>query len=140
MPHRITRPSEYVAKGDLDCQIILPRNMIRVSSHKTKEPFFGKSGTNRFDAPDKKLFGTCYFGKTLEVAIAESILHDACPKNGKFNVAPDDFANRFVIRFSGSKLRVANLTGAALKKWAVQRIYLEPQTTGSHSNGPGPSI
>ena len=115
-PQNIKAPSPYVSTGNLNQQFILPRYLVRISSHKTREPFFGKSGTHRFDAPDKKLFGTCYLGKTLDVAIAESILHDAIPENGEFKVAPEEFENRYVIRFSGYKLKVADLTGAALKK------------------------
>ncbi len=32
-------------------------------------------------------FRTCYFGMSLSVAIAETVLHDAVPVNGAFPVA-----------------------------------------------------
>lgn len=114
-PANITAPSQYVSTGDLEHKFILPRYLIRVSSHKTGEPYFGKSGNNRFDAPDKSAYGTCYLGRTFDVAMAESILHDVMPVAGKFNVAPEEFVKRYVVRFSGSKLKIADLTGSSLK-------------------------
>jgi hypothetical protein len=76
---------------------------------------------NRFDdrSPVKsKRFGTCYCGLDLEVAIAETILHDEMPDRGHFKIAYSEFSNRHLVRFAGDKLVLANLTGASLKSLA----------------------
>ncbi len=59
-----------------------PAGLIRVSNHNTGEPYFGKSGWNRFDDPHLVLsarYGTSYFGESLSVAVAETLLHDRTP-------------------------------------------------------------
>lgn len=94
-----------------------PSLMYWVSSHATGEPYFGRSRGNRFDDPTAKKadrFGTCYLGFSLTVAIAESLLHNAEPENGRFQVPASDIDARHVFRFSGPELRLANLTGTAL--------------------------
>lgn len=91
--------------------------LIRVSRYNTGEPFFGVSGGNRFDAPGVPAqFGVCYFGYTLSVALAESVLHDEMPSSGKFTIAQATLDERYVLRFQGQKLKLANLTGASLKR------------------------
>lgn len=101
----------------LDLPIILlePRNLIRISRYASGEPHFGRTGGNRFDDPDR-LYGTCYFGESLLVALAETLLHDAVAVRGAFRVHPDNIASRHVLRFEGQALRLANLTGASLKR------------------------
>ena len=84
-----------------------------MSRHDTGEPYFGKSGANRFDDP-AKVFGTCYLGLSLTVAFAESVLHDADPGGGHFHVPPDDISQRYALSFDGPGLRLANLTGSHL--------------------------
>lgn len=59
-----------------------PVQLCRISRYNTGEPFFGRFAASRFDdtEPDPaKRFGTCYFGLSLKVAFAESVLHDAMP-------------------------------------------------------------
>lgn len=94
---------------------IHPLKLLRVSRYNSGEPYFGLSGGNRFDDPNN-LYGTCYFGTKLSVAIAETLLHDEVPKAGKFEIASDTLENRYVIRTDGEPLRLANLTGAPLKR------------------------
>lgn len=94
-----------------------PSVLYRVSTHNTGEPYFGRSRGNRFDDPSAKKasrFGTCYLGFDLTVAIAESLLHDATPKNGRFEVPVSEIDARYVFRFAGPELRLANLTGTIL--------------------------
>jgi RES domain len=89
-----------------------------ISRFDSGEPFFGKSGSNRFDDPNRtksKRFGTCYFGLSLEVAIAETILHDEMPIRGRFEVAAQEIENRHCVRFRGQPLTLVDLTGTALK-------------------------
>jgi hypothetical protein len=92
--------------------------LVRISGHKAGEPYFGTSGGNRFDAPGCKTgtaeYASCYLGLTFEVALAESLLHDAVPVKGKFPVAKSEIDRRWVHRFSAD-LRLFDLSGPLLK-------------------------
>lgn len=98
---------------------LAPSKLYRVSRHASGEPFFGRSASNRFDDPSRaqsRRFGTCYLGLNLEVAIAETILHDEMPRNGRFEVAASELESRVCVRFAdGTPLTLVDLTGAALK-------------------------
>ncbi|UVW30728.1 RES family NAD+ phosphorylase [Massilia sp. H6] len=96
-----------------------PADLFRVSRHNTGEPYFGKSNANRFDDPNPDpaaRYGTCYLGTSLAVAVAETVLHDLKPRNGCFEVDVASIESRYVVRFGGEPLVLANLTGAALKR------------------------
>jgi hypothetical protein len=93
-------------------------SLYRVSRHASGEPFFGRTGLNRFDdrsRPKKARYGTCYCGLDLETAVAETILHDLMPVRGRFSVPFHEFESRQLVRFDGSPLLLANLTGTSLK-------------------------
>jgi hypothetical protein len=107
-------PSGYPATN-LKPRYITAERLIRVSLHDRGEPHFGKGAANRFDDP-KRRFGTCYFGLTLGVAFAETVLHDEVAVDGVFHIAPEEFERRHVVEFDGDELALANLTGAALKR------------------------
>lgn len=92
-----------------------PAALVRVSRHDCGEPHFGRTGGNRFDDPDRG-YGTCYFGRSLALAIAETLLHDAVAVRGRFLVHPDSIASRFALGFDGRLLTLADLTGASLKR------------------------
>lgn len=89
--------------------------LVRISRYDSGEPHFGRTGGNRFDDPERQ-YGTCYFGLSLALAMAETLLHDAVAVRGRFLVHPDSIASRFVIAFSGRPLTLADLTGASLKR------------------------
>lgn len=95
--------------------------LARISRRSSGEPFFGRTGGNRFDDP-AGVYGVCYLGhggqrQALMVAFAESVLHDQTATNGGFDIATGELDSRHVVSFSSSrKLRLANLTGAALKR------------------------
>lgn len=94
-------------------------SLYRISKHTSGEPYFGKSAGNRFDDNSRhpsKRFGTCYLGLTLQVAIAETVLHDLMPHGGHFVVSPDELESKQVVRFQGGILKLAKLTGTALKR------------------------
>ena len=93
--------------------------MIRVSSFNSDEPHFGSTGSNRFDAPGSpREFGVCYLGTTLEVAIAESILHDEEPDDDlSFKIARTTLESKFILDFTGTDLHLANMTGVHLKTY-----------------------
>ena len=98
---------------------LAPSKLCRISPYSSVEPYFGRSASNRFDDPTRtksKRFGTCYLGESLEVAIAETVLHDEMPVGGRFNLAADGLERRYCVRFTGgTTLALANLTGTALK-------------------------
>jgi hypothetical protein len=94
---------------------LLPEALVRISRYHSGEPHFGRTGGNRFDDPERQ-YGTCYFGCSLALAMAETLLHDAVAVRGRFRVHPDSIASRFVLAFSGKPLRLADLTGASLKR------------------------
>jgi len=50
------------------------------------------------------------------VAFAETVLHDEAPVRGRFAIAPEALASPICGEFSGGDLRLANMTGAALKR------------------------
>ena len=119
--NKIALPSKEASTGTLAAVKIKPSKLIRVSGRNTGEPYFGASGRNRFDAPGclanppAPEFGASYFGFSLDVAIAETLLHDEVADNGQFKIAPDTFAAKHVITFKGKELKLADLTGAPLK-------------------------
>ena len=85
------------------------------------EPYWS-SGVYRFDDPDPGRggeFGTCYAAGSIEVAFAESVIHEAGRfAGGSYEVPLSELTERSVVRFEcdGRKtLLMADLTGAALK-------------------------
>jgi hypothetical protein len=96
-----------------------PQTLFRISGRNTGEPYFGRWNANRFDDPNpdpEARFGTCYLGTSLAVAVAETLLHDRQPVAGWFVVELAVIRSRHVIRFDGSPLILADLTGAQLKR------------------------
>ena len=112
-------PPRSFSKTPLLVSQVNPIDLLRVSGYSSGEPYFGRAASNRFDdyrPPKSKRFGTCYFGLTLSVAFAETVLHDEFPVGGHFAVPPEKLESRYVVRFSGTNLTLADLTGAALKR------------------------
>lgn len=110
-------PSVNFHKVKLDIELVSPAALCRISSHATGEPFFGRSAGCRFDDPRHpaaRRFGSCYLGLNLEVAFAESVLHNLEPNDGHFVVEASELARRFALSFEGPPLRLANLTGSSL--------------------------
>jgi hypothetical protein len=111
-------PPRDLAARALRTVELSPAKLLRISRFGSSEPYFGRAAANRFDDPGRvksRRFGTCYLGCSLEVAIAETLLHDELPEAGRFPVAVTEIENRWVVRFKGAPLRLADLTGAALK-------------------------
>ncbi len=111
-------PPRSFGKNPLSVVEVNSADLLRISKYSAGEPFFGKSGANRFDdytRPKKKRFGTCYFGLTLGTAFSETVLHDEMPVRGRFRIAVDVLESRVVVQFAGKPVRLADLTGASLK-------------------------
>jgi hypothetical protein len=96
-------------------------SLVRLSRHLATEPHWS-AGVYRFDDPDSggaSAFGTCYTASTIEVAFAESVIHE-CGRfvRGSYEVPAAELTERSVVRFSCERrktLVLADLTGAALK-------------------------
>jgi len=111
-------PPRDLASIPLRTVELLPAKLLRISRFGSGEPYFGRAAANRFDDPGRvksRRFGTCYLGCSLEVAIAETLLHDELPEAGGFSVAVTEIEHRWLVRFKGAPLKLADLTGAALK-------------------------
>ena len=113
-------PPAALATEKFPKKYLSPERLVRVSSYTTGEPFFGMSGNNRFDAPGAAVglpeYGACYFGIDLEVAIAESILHDEMPVEGAYQLTRAHFTDRYALYFGGAALHLLDLTGPLLKR------------------------
>lgn len=108
-------PKPTFIAAPLQIRTVDPKRLFRISTHTTGEPFFNNSGKNRFDDPNGK-YKTCYFGLKLITAIGESVLHDARPLNGKFFIDLAVIPMYNLYRYSGTPLKLAVLTGTALKR------------------------
>lgn len=111
-------PPRNLASIPISTVQVSPSRLYRISRFDSGEPFFGRSASNRFDDPGRiksRRFGTCYLGLSLEVAIAETILHDEMPVRGRFEVAAQEIEDRHCVRFRGESLTLVDLTGTALK-------------------------
>ncbi len=111
----LAKPSPDFANQALAIEHVEPTTLVRVTRYPDTEPYFGKTGGNRFD-DSLRGFGVCYAGQELLVAFAETILHDALPFGGEYRVAEEKLADRHVVSFYGEPLDLANLTGPALKR------------------------
>jgi hypothetical protein len=96
-------------------------SLVRLSRHPSTEPYWS-AGVYRFDAPEPGhpgAFGTCYSASSIEVAFAESVIHE-CGRfvGGSYEVPAAELTERSVVRFTCERrktLVLADLTGAALK-------------------------
>jgi hypothetical protein len=96
-------------------------SLVRLSRHPATEPYWS-TGVYRFDDPDPGIadaFGTCYAASTIEVAFAESIIHE-CGRfvRGSYEVPVAELTERSIVRFACDRrksLVLADMTGAALK-------------------------
>jgi RES domain len=96
-------------------------SLIRSSRRPSSEPYWSV-GVYRFDAAESEqedAFGVCYAASSLEVAFAESVIHETGRfVGGRYEVPREELAGRSVVRFvhsSRKALVLADLTGEALK-------------------------
>jgi len=96
-------------------------SLVRLSRHPTAEPYWS-TGVYRFDDPEPGragAFGTCYTASSIEVAFAESVIHESGRfVGGSYEVPAAELTERSVVRFACPRrktLVLADLTGAALK-------------------------
>ena len=96
-------------------------SLVRLSRYPATEPYWS-SGVYRFDDPDPGRageFGVCYTAGSIEVAFAESVIHESGRfVDGAYEVPSAELTERSVVRFACDRrktLVLADLTGAALK-------------------------
>lgn len=96
-------------------------SLVRLSRYPAAEPYWS-SGVYRFDDPDPGRageFGACYTAGSIEVAFAESVIHESGRfVDGAYEVPSAELTERSVVRFACDRrktLVLADLTGAALK-------------------------
>lgn len=117
----LTPPPRSFDRSSPLVTVVKAAELIRISRFTTSEPYFGRAAANRFDdhRSASKRFGTCYCGLTLNVAFAETVLHDAAPVAGRFPVPLDALESRHVVQFSGMDLVLMDLSGVALKRSGI---------------------
>jgi hypothetical protein len=96
-------------------------SIVRLSRRPATEPYWS-AGVYRFDDAEPEragAFGTCYTANSIEVAFAESVIHEAGRfVAGSYEVPVAELTERSVVRFRCERrktLVLADLTGAALK-------------------------
>jgi hypothetical protein len=96
-------------------------SLVRLSRHPATEPYWS-AGVYRFDDPEPDGaggFGTCYTASSIDVAFAESVIHESGRfVGGSYEVPAAELTERSVVRFACQRrktLVLADLTGAALK-------------------------
>ncbi len=109
----ISAPGSKFGLFELHIEQVAPASLVRISRYNTNEPYFGKSGGNRFDDP-QAVYSTSYFGFTLPCAFAETVLHDEIAGPTGFKLTADQL-DRYVLTFQGELLNVAALYGPHLK-------------------------
>jgi len=100
-------------------------SLVRLSRHPATEPYWS-AGVYRFDDPEPGrtgAFGTCYTASCIEVAFAESVIHESGRfVGGSYKVPAAELTERAVVHFACQRrktLVLADLTGAALKSLSL---------------------
>lgn len=96
-------------------------SLVRLSRQPSTEPYWS-AGVYRFDDPQPEragTFGTCYTAHSIEVAFAETVIHESGRFVGdSFEVPVAELTGRSVVRFACARrktLLLADLSGAGLK-------------------------
>ena len=96
-------------------------SLVRLSRQPSTEPYWS-AGVYRFDDPQPGragTFGTCYAANSIEVAFAETVIHESGRfVGGSFEVPVAELTGRSVVRFACARRKTpvpADLTGTALK-------------------------
>ena len=111
--------------GSFEARLRLVRieiaSLVRLSRAPATEPFCS-AGIYRFDDPQPEragVFDTCYAASLIEVAFAESVIHETGRfVAGRYEVPAAELTERSLLRFRCERrktLVLADLSGAALK-------------------------
>lgn len=92
--------------------------LLRLTRFPKSEPYWGRARRYRFDDP-AGVYGVTYGAERLDVAFAETVLHEqGAFIAGRWVIDQARIDERFVVQFRhpGKPLRLADLTGEALKR------------------------
>jgi hypothetical protein len=107
-----------MAAGSLRLLTLDVARLLRLSRFPKTEPYWGRNQAYRFDDPARN-FGVTYAALTLEVAFAETILHQKGHfEDGQWLIDEANINARHVVRYqrvSAPALRLVDLTGSSLK-------------------------
>lgn len=106
------------ASGQWPLVAVDAAGLLRLTRFPQSEPYWGRARRFRFDDPAGG-FGVTYCAERLDVAFAETVLHEqGAFIDGRWVIDQTRIDERFVVRFAsrGKPLRLADLTGAALKR------------------------
>lgn len=119
MPLRLPEPGSFERK--LKAVQLPAASLLRLSKYPDTEPWWSR-GLYRFDGPhadEPGSFGTCYASERLDVAFAESVIHDdAWFRNGRLELPRSALHSRRLVwlqRPARPELVLADLSGKALK-------------------------
>lgn len=93
-------------------------HFLRLTRKPDTEPYWGNSIRFRFDDP-LAIFGVTYAAEELEVAFAETILHEVADfEGGAWIVPQDDIDKRWIVFYTppGREIKLLDLTGVHLKR------------------------
>lgn len=107
------------ASGQWPLVEIEAASLIRLTRCPATEPYWGRGRRYRFDDP-AGVYGVTYGAERLDVAFAETVLHEqGAFIDGRWVIDQRRIDERFIVRFgrsTGQPLRLADLTGSALKR------------------------
>ena len=102
-------------------------SLVRLSRSPATEPYWS-AGVYRFDDPQPErsgAFGTCYVASSIEVAFAESVIHETGRfVAGRYEVPAAELTERSLVRLCCERrktLMLADLSGAALKSLGLEQ-------------------
>lgn len=110
---RLGQPEEKFASRALPVTA-LTTPIIRIHRRMHAHDFFGRTGNNRFDAPDGS-YGVLYAGRTLAAAFSETFLRDP-PRDIVFQA---DLDTRWRTTIDHDPLMLLSAFGAGLRKIGV---------------------
>lgn len=90
--------------------------LLRLTRRPATEPYFGRNKVSRFDDPLQQ-YGVTYAARSLEVAFAETVLHErALYEAGAWIVPASQVRERSIVYLDAARhLVLADLTGPSLK-------------------------
>ena len=95
-------------------------SLVRLSRHPATEPYWS-AGVYRFDDPEPGragAFGTCYTASSIEVAFAESVIHESGRfVDGSYEVPAAELTERSVVRFACDRRKSLVLADPISSEW-----------------------
>lgn len=126
--------SAALAAGNLRVIQVDATRLLRLTCFPKTEPYWGKGKASRFDDP-AQVYGVTYTALYLEVAFAETILHQKGYFTGnQWLIDEANIRERKIVtstRPVKPNLRVADFTGVKLKALGLQSCRVEERRKGN---------